>query len=55
MLGRSDLGVITLRRIFWREMEALRNGRPTKAWRKRMVARLPTQPGLEKADATSVA
>ena len=26
-------GIALLRKIFWREMEALRNGRPTKQWR----------------------
>jgi 5,5'-dehydrodivanillate O-demethylase oxygenase subunit len=47
MLGRSDLGVITLRRLFWRELDALREGRPTKPWRKRRhVGELPRQPGL---------
>lgn len=46
MLGKSDLGVVTLRRVFWRELEAQRNGRPTKQWRKRaMPLALPTQPG----------
>jgi phenylpropionate dioxygenase-like ring-hydroxylating dioxygenase large terminal subunit len=45
MLGRSDLGVITLRRIFFRELEALRNGQPTKTWRRRPhVGALPTPP-----------
>ena len=33
-LGQSDLGVALLRRIFWREMEALREGRATKQWRR---------------------
>lgn len=33
-LGKSDAGIVTLRRIFWRELDALREGRPTKAWRK---------------------
>lgn len=33
-LGRSDAGIALMRRIFLREMEALRDGRPTKAWRK---------------------
>jgi len=52
LLGRSDLGIVTLRRIFWREMEALRNGQPTKQWRKRAQPQeLPTQPGLQKAQA----
>jgi len=52
MLGKSDLGVVTLRRVFWRELDALRNGQPTKAWRKRAVPlALPTQPGASKAAA----
>lgn len=33
-LGKSDLGVAFLRRTFWRELDAIREGRPTKAWRK---------------------
>jgi 5,5'-dehydrodivanillate O-demethylase len=33
-LGNSDQGIAFLRRIFWREMEALREGRPAKQWRK---------------------
>jgi 5,5'-dehydrodivanillate O-demethylase oxygenase subunit len=33
-LGKSDLGIALLRKIFWREMEALRNGHPTKQWRR---------------------
>jgi 5,5'-dehydrodivanillate O-demethylase len=33
-LGKSDAGIVLLRRIFWRELDALRDGRPTKAWRK---------------------
>ncbi|MFM9971724.1 MAG: Rieske 2Fe-2S domain-containing protein [Burkholderiales bacterium] len=45
-LGRSDLGIVTLRNIFWRELESLQSGRPTKQWRKRAhQADLPTQPG----------
>ena len=31
-LGKSDAGIILLRKIFWREMEAMREGRPTKQW-----------------------
>ncbi|WP_238160358.1 Rieske 2Fe-2S domain-containing protein [Pigmentiphaga sp. H8] len=31
-LGASDRGISMLRRILWREMEALRNDAPTKAW-----------------------
>jgi 5,5'-dehydrodivanillate O-demethylase len=33
-LGKSDVGVAFLRRIFWRELELIREGRPTKAWRR---------------------
>jgi len=56
MLGRSDLGVVTLRRIFWRELDALRNGRPTKTWRKRALPlNLPTQPGSQQAAETATA
>ena len=32
-LGKSDAGIVFLRRIFLRELEAIRNGRPTKEWR----------------------
>lgn len=54
LLGRSDLGVITLRRVFWRELDALRNGRPTKQWRKRaQPLELPTQPGSRPAEEAS--
>jgi 5,5'-dehydrodivanillate O-demethylase oxygenase subunit len=37
-LGQSDAGILLLRRIFWREMEAMRNGKPTKAWRRQAHA-----------------
>jgi 5,5'-dehydrodivanillate O-demethylase oxygenase subunit len=33
-LGKSDAGIMLLRKIFWREMEALHGGRPTKQWRR---------------------
>ena len=43
-LGRSDMGIALLRWIFWRELEALRQGRPTKNWRKlEQPAELPHQ------------
>jgi 5,5'-dehydrodivanillate O-demethylase oxygenase subunit len=43
-LGRSDMGIAFLRRIFWRELEAIRSGRPTKAWRKlEQAAEMPHQ------------
>lgn len=31
-LTSSDLGIALLRRIFWREMEAMRSGKPIKQW-----------------------
>jgi 5,5'-dehydrodivanillate O-demethylase len=33
-LGQSDAGIMLLRKIAWREMEAIRNGAPTKRWRR---------------------
>ena len=46
LLASSDLGVMTLRRIFWRELECIRQGQPTKHWHKReLLAPLPQQPG----------
>ena len=46
ILGRSDAGIALLRRIFFREMEALREGRPTKQWRRlEEAADLPIQVG----------
>ena len=45
-LGRSDAGIILLRKIFLRELSALRNGRPLKRWVQRSEPlELPTQPG----------
>lgn len=32
-LGRSDAGIVQLRRIFWRELDALRSGGQPKVWR----------------------
>lgn len=47
LLGRSDLGIMTLRRIFWREMEAILDGRQPKQWRRlAQHSGLPTQPGF---------
>jgi 5,5'-dehydrodivanillate O-demethylase oxygenase subunit len=34
LLGKSDAGIAFLRRIFWRELDAIRAGTPTKAWRR---------------------
>lgn len=33
-LGASDVGISMLRRILWREMDALKAGTPVKAWRR---------------------
>lgn len=33
-LGRSDAGIALLRRIFWRELDALRSGEPMKVWKR---------------------
>ena len=33
-LGASDAGIALLRRIIFREMDAIRAGRPFKVWRK---------------------
>ena len=44
VLGRSDAGIALMRRIFFREMEAIREGRPTKDWRRlEEAAHLPIQ------------
>lgn len=46
LLGKSDAGIVFLRRLFWRELEAIREKRPTKSWRRRAAsAHLPMQPG----------
>ena len=46
ILGRSDAGIALLRRICFREMDAIREGRPTKAWRRlEEAAELPIQVG----------
>ncbi len=47
LLGKSDAGIVFLRRMFWRELEAIRTGGPTKQWRRRSApADMPTQPGV---------
>ena len=51
-LGKSDLGIALLRKVFWREMEALRNGHPTKQWRRLEHAQdMPVQGRREAAPA----
>ncbi|ANY15083.1 Rieske 2Fe-2S domain-containing protein [Bordetella pseudohinzii] len=48
ILGRSDLGIVTLRKIFWRELDLLRDGKQTKAWKAlEKPVDLPLQPGEE--------
>ena len=43
-LGKSDAGIVLLRRLCWREMDAIREGRPAKQWtRLPNSAELPTQ------------
>ncbi len=50
ILGRSDLGIVTLRKLFFRELELQETGQPTKAWRAlHDAAPLPQQPGQEAA------
>jgi 5,5'-dehydrodivanillate O-demethylase len=43
-LGRSDAGVILLRKIWERELRALSEGKPTKKWTYRPDM-VPTYPG----------
>ena len=45
MLGRSDRGVVLFRKIWYRELEALRDGKPLKDWR--IPERLATQTGTD--------
>ncbi len=46
VLGRSDTGIVFLRKLFFRELELIKNGQPTKQWGRRPKdAVLPTQPG----------
>jgi 5,5'-dehydrodivanillate O-demethylase len=43
-LGKSDLGIVLLRRLFWREMQAIQDGESTKRWRKLdSLGELPVQ------------
>jgi 5,5'-dehydrodivanillate O-demethylase len=43
-LGKSDIGIAYLRRTFWRELDAIRHGKPTKNWhRLEHAAELPPQ------------
>jgi 5,5'-dehydrodivanillate O-demethylase len=48
-LGKSDAGIVLLRRIFWREMDALKLGKPLKKWTRAGVeSDLPVQGRHEK-------
>jgi 5,5'-dehydrodivanillate O-demethylase len=43
-LGKSDAGIVMLRRLFWRELEALRGSGQPKTWRRLPdIGDLPTQ------------
>jgi 5,5'-dehydrodivanillate O-demethylase len=47
-LGKSDAGIVLLRRLFWREMERLKVGEATKQWRRLEEATdLPVQGAAE--------
>lgn len=46
ILGRSDMGIVTLRKLFWRELDLVRDGEPTKQWQSlEQPVDLPHQPG----------
>lgn len=46
ILGRSDLGIVTLRKLFWRELDLVQAGQPTKEWKAlEKPVELPHQPG----------
>ncbi len=48
MLGRSDAGIVMLRRIFFRELDLIREGQEVKQWKSlEQPVVLPTQPGAE--------
>lgn len=49
-LGRSDAGIALLRRVFFREIDALRSGQPVKSWRK--LDKPPEMPN-QRAQATA--
>jgi 5,5'-dehydrodivanillate O-demethylase len=34
LLGRTDVGVAAMRRVYAREMQAIADGRPTKQWKR---------------------
>ena len=46
-LGNSDAGIVMLRRLFWRELDATRNGQATKKWKRiDQLGELPTQSAM---------
>jgi 5,5'-dehydrodivanillate O-demethylase len=44
-LSQSDAGIALLRRIFWRELGLIQEGRPTKAWSRLDEAPVMSKPG----------
>ena len=49
-LGKSDAGIALLRKICWREMDAIRADRPTKTWRRlEHAVEMPIQGTRQKA------
>jgi len=52
-LGKSDAGVIFLRKVFRRELDAINSGRPGKRWQHRTeLAQLPVPPAARQAVAS---
>ena len=50
-LGKSDAGIILLRKIFRRELDAIKDGQPGKDWKPRTdLAKLPLPPGVIRVD-----
>ncbi len=50
-LGKSDAGIILLRKIFRRELDAIKNSLPGKKWKPRTgLAKLPLSPGVVQVD-----
>ena len=50
-LGKSDAGIILLRKIFRRELDAIKNSLPGKKWKPRTgLAKLPLPPGVVQVD-----
>lgn len=54
ILGKSDLGIVTLRKLFWRELDLLQDGQATKGWKSlQKPLELPRQPGAQAAEQTA--